>query len=229
MMQTLEILGADPFGRRFDRDPSQQHIDANPKGFFEFGPLYAKGLRSPEFKYLKTHGHSKSAFKTDLRNFVDGDAGALWQEVSAQITCVFVSIRIPCEQTVSEVANFSEASQSDPAKRLEELQMSGLFLQTYQQSFDALESRLAGDLSNYRSRVHAVDYAQARTQPKAYVARIAQCAKLAPTEDMFKRAAANIEAGLYRNKQEDLRESQGKWAKQTGAQASYERIKALLG
>ncbi|MEP5154565.1 hypothetical protein, partial [Planktotalea sp.] len=172
------------------------------------------------------------AFKSDLRNFLKDDIVETWQDAQNKISNVIVSIRIPCEQTRSEFQNFAETAQDKDFERnarLEELRMSGEFLQTYQQSFQALEELLNGPLAVYRDRTFAVDYALARNNPEAYVRRVAQCANLELTEETLAPAMANIEASLYRNKSYDLSETQGQWARQTGAQAAYERIKKLIG
>ncbi|MEP5153098.1 hypothetical protein, partial [Planktotalea sp.] len=52
MMQTLKILGADVFGFAFGKNPTKRHVEANPKGYFEDGQLFAKGLNSHAFKKL---------------------------------------------------------------------------------------------------------------------------------------------------------------------------------
>ena len=232
VMQTLKHLGADVFGATFNADPSQSHIALNPKGYFEDGVLYAKGLRSKAFEHLKKRDDPSVAFKTDLRNFVDQSATELWQNARADISCVLVSIRIPCEQARSETMDLagSEGEYGSPRRaRIEELSLSGSFLKTYRQSFEALQTLLEGDLDAYRDCTFAVDYAQARTDPNAYVKRIADCAGLDANPQACARAAANIETALYRNKETDLRETQGIWARQTGAQSAYEKIKVHLG
>ncbi|MGH1579291.1 hypothetical protein [Planktotalea sp.] len=228
MMQTLKLLGADVFGYTFRKNPTDAHFALNPKGYFEDGRLYARGLKSEAFRRLQAQGNPKIAFKTDVLNFVESDAIELWQGAIHQITCVLVSIRIPCEQARSEFLGTDVHPMPDgsmPSAKLAEFQFSTEFLQNYRQNFQTLERHIEGPLSCYGDRLHAIDYAQARIDPDRYVRRVATCAKLTPTDTEIEQAIDNIEEGLYRNKADDLSETQGHWAQRLGAQKVYEELR----
>jgi len=228
MMQTLKLLGADVFGVLFRDNPTEAHIALNPKGYFEDGRLYSRGLKSRAFRKLKEQGTSRTAFKMDVLNFVEEDTIELWQNALEQITCVLVSFRTPCEQAKSEFLGthlHPNADGTPPDPKLAEFQLTTEFLKNYRQNFQTLQDHLDGPLSDYSDRTYAVDYAEARNDPAGYVRRVSKCAQLTPTDAHVKQAIANIEAGLYRNKADDLVEKQGEWAKRLGAQAVYEQLK----
>lgn len=231
IMQTLKHLGADVFGFAFGRDPSAAHIALNPKGYFEDGPLYEKGLRSFAFSKLSERAHRTLAFKSDLRNFSDPSASAAWLDASDRISAVLISIRTPEEQARSEILGMAsdETGARERDLRVAEFQRATFFLRSYRTCLADLQRQLEGPLAGYRMRCRAIDYKQARLDPEGYVARIAMSAGLDATGRQRRAARDNIELGLYRHRAEALQADYGVWAQDLGALKAYDDIKALLG
>lgn len=187
LMQTLRLLGVEVVGE-FCR--AGLPAEANPKGFYEDLEILVHGLHAESLARDPARLRGR-AVKLGLPGLARRHSASEWEVLMRRNTILLLPIRSPSESMPSEerLLRANPSLAPDSAKLL-------LSARDYLVSCGALAWRMAS--SPPPPRPACIDYQQAIDDPKEYVARVAACARVRPSEAQCAAAAANIDRRLYR-------------------------------